>query len=181
MLMQWPAQHYNLGSWGQPGIDASDSTMLTCEPSPCPAANPTAADSSVVLPSNAVWACTGQTNDGTQPKLVCDPNSCTSTPTSANMPALSSWSCSSLSDGSKCSATCSSGYTAQAGTSWVATCSLGSWGQPSFDTGGTAKLECLSNSCTGQPSTPKTKLVCNPNSCTGQPSTTTGVQPQLLP
>jgi hypothetical protein len=78
--------------------------------------------------------------------MLCAVAACTGDPTADNIPALSTWSCTSPSPhNSKCSAACNSGYTAKAGTSWAATCSLGTWGQPAVDAGSTAKLECWPN------------------------------------
>uniref|UniRef100_A0A383VAY0 SRCR domain-containing protein n=1 Tax=Tetradesmus obliquus TaxID=3088 RepID=A0A383VAY0_TETOB len=98
------------------------------------------------------WPAPAVSTSGDTP-LVCDPHGCTGTPvdTAPDMPALSSWICPSLIHGSKCRANCNSGTTTAAGTSWVSTCNLGSWGQPEIDTGGTAKLLCQP-SCYGSPS-----------------------------
>ncbi|WIA07906.1 hypothetical protein OEZ85_007385 [Tetradesmus obliquus] len=124
-----------------PGVEGTVN-KLVCIPNSC-----------VGTPSTAIcnlgsWSTPGP--DISEVKLTCSPNPCSGTPSTASMPADAAFQCSSLASGAKCSASCNAKFTAAASTSWVSTCSAGSWGTPAPGTGN-SKLDCLA-SCNGKPS-----------------------------
>jgi hypothetical protein len=79
---------------------------------------------------------------------MCPPYcaACTGTPstTSPAIPQYSAWECSDTASGSKCSAKCAIGYTAQTATSWASTCTAGTWSIAAAD-GTDQSLVCRPN------------------------------------
>ncbi|KAF6256871.1 hypothetical protein COO60DRAFT_1627023 [Scenedesmus sp. NREL 46B-D3] len=149
------------GSWGTPAAQDGQNA-LTCTPDAALAAHPAArAGLSAMLAtrpqagtswqatcSAASWG-TPAAQDG-QNALTCTPDDCTGEPEATDLPDHAAWSCSGSTSGSTCKAQCDAGYTPQAGTSWHATCSAGSWGTPAAQDGQNA-LTCTPDDCTGEP------------------------------